>query len=160
MAKEKKVVGAPLTEAVEGAEVEAKEAPKRGDPFEGIRIEDMKPYTTAEELPDDEVKYRMGKTNAGQNVEGRTILCGAPRFYLEHTRTNPAGLRVYNLIGKYRNGKGIGSRNLRVLKVMKKNKMSTSMSRLLVQDRLRDQQWFDTLTKKNGIPVYGIGEAP
>lgn len=153
MAK-KNEAGVPPVEASEGK----KEQPRRGDPFAGLGIEDMKPYTGNDDLPQDRVEYGKGTTNAGQSVETRVIYCGAPRFYLEHTRTNPAGIRVYNLIGKYRNGKGVGSRNIRTLKVMPKNKMSTGMSRVLVQDRRRDAEWLETLTKKNKIPVYGVGE--
>lgn len=155
MAKDKKD-GAPPSQEV----VEAKEMPRRGDPFDGLRVEDMKPYTTSEELPEDRVEWGGGKNTAGQAVGTRVIYCGAPRFYLSHVRTNPAGLVVYNLIGKYRNGKGVGSRNLRTLKIMKSNKKSTGMSRVLADDRKRDAQWFDTLTKVNKIPVYAIGQEP
>src|SRR5687767_10163977 len=149
MAKESKA-GAPPA-IIGGEVVEKAEKPKIGDPFEGIRFEDMKPYTSSEELPTDKVEYHKGKSDEGGTIERRTIWCGAPRFYLEHTRTNPAGLKVYNLIGKYRNGKGVGSRNARVLKVMPKNKGTTGMSPRLAQDRKRDQEIFDLLTKERKI---------
>lgn len=150
--------GAP-PEAVGGAK-ERKEKPRAGDPFQDIRFEDLKPYTTADELPEDRVEYHSGKTDEGGTTQRRTVYCGAPRFYLEHTRTNPAGIKVYNLVGKYRNGKGVGSRNARVLKVMPRNKATTGMSPRLAQDRKRDAEIFELLTKVRGIPVYQPGEAP
>lgn len=137
------------------AATEDTEQPRHGDPFIGLEVKNLKPFTSSKDLPADRVEDRTG-TDAGGNVvhTGRTIFCGAPRFYMERTEKG-----WYNLIGKYRNGKGIGSRNLRTIKPRDMGRVPAGTPQVLVDRMKRDNAIFETLTKLK-IPVFMQGHTP
>ena len=119
--------------------------------FEDLRLEDCEPYFEGDALPDAKVEYHETKNRDGQIVVTRSIWCGQPKFYLER---NPNGW--LNLIAKYKNGKGVATRNIRTLKPRDPNKMMGMHP--LIQERARkDKQILDQL-RKQGVPERHTGQ--
>ena len=86
--------------------------PQKRDPFDGLKFEDLKPYTGTKDLPPDKVEFEERKNEKGTVVvDRRIVVVGEPRFYM--TRNARGWISV---IAVYRNGKGVGRRNIRTLK--------------------------------------------
>lgn len=153
MAKVKDAGAPPATDA--GAK-ESAEKPRRGDPFEGLRFEDCKPYTGKQDLPLGrlEVDNKPIVNDRGEVVQrsGKPVLwCGSPRFLMEQTKYG-----WINLIGKYRKGESAGSRLVRTLKT----KQPPEGSAPAITERWkRDVEILKKLHAQK-IPTYMEGQTP
>lgn len=123
---------------------------KKSDPFAGLAFEDCLPYTNDDDLPMDDVHYFETKNGNGQKVTNRKIYCGEPRFYLE--QNVKAGGDWWNLIGRYRNGKGVGQKNIRTFKPKDLNRMG-NIPAVLADQIKYDNKWLKFLRDERKLPV-------
>lgn len=123
---------------------------KKSDPFAGLKFEDCIPYTNDDALPPDDVHYFETKNSQGQKVTNRKIYCGEPRFFLE--QNVKAGGDWWNLIGRYRNGKGVGQRNIRTFKPKDLNRMG-NVSAVIADQVKHDNKWLAFLRDERKLPV-------
>ena len=121
------------------------------DPFEGLKLEDCKPFVSREELPEADVKIESWKNSEGHVMSKRRVASGEPRFLLEQCPS-----RWLNLIGIYRNGKGVARKNVRTLKPTKD---TNGLNPMMVAHIKEDKRIFEQL-KKQKIPVYAAGQLP
>lgn len=133
------------SDPVEPLKVQETEKQRWGkDPFEGLELKDLKPFTTRAELPKALTEMDSWENKEGHKIYKRRVACGEPRFFMEQ---NPGG-RI-NLIGKYENGKGVAQRNIRTIKPFKDTQ---GLPKELVERYKEDKRIFAQL-KDQGIPV-------
>ena len=91
---------------------------RKSDPFEGMKLEDLKPMVDGEPLPNGEMEDDHHFNRDNQRVHLRKIWPGEPRAYLER---NPRDKQAdwYNLIGVFDKVISKTSRVLRTLKPKK-----------------------------------------
>lgn len=128
-------------------EVNAKPSQKR-DWLATIRLEECKPFTSNNELPDDDEVIEKVKVDAGGNkTHTRTIKKGEPRFYMEQS---PRGW--YSLIAVFRKGNAVGKFNMRTLKPRDVSRLHPDTNPVLLNRAREDSRAFEVL-KKNKIPI-------
>ena len=138
-------------EAAAVATVAAPKNKRKVDPFDGLKIEDCLPYTNDEDLPMDEVLYKKTKDNMGRDSVSRKIYCGEPRFFLEQNMR--AGGDWWNLIGRYRNGKGVGQRNVRTMKPKDETRLGAGVNPVILERIRNDNKALKQLLEVQKIPV-------
>jgi len=116
------------------------------DPFEGVKVEDVIPFTSREELPEADVKFTEFTNTKGELLNKRDVACGAGRVYMEQSAKG-----WIHLIGIYKNGKGVATRNLRTLKPFKNT--DGMPPGVLRSSLLEDKRVFKLLQDK-GVKVF------